>query len=88
MVDKIDELLRRYKKEQEDFENHWLWKKLKTTPKEFFAQIAKSVEKSGISKTEWQSKLMEMKKTMATRSRERTGKYQAMDFKNARGIKL
>jgi hypothetical protein len=88
MTDKIDDMLRQYQKEQQDFENHWLWKKLKTTPKEFFAKIAESVEKSGISKSEWQEKLMKMKKVFETRSREKRGQYQAVDFKNVRGIKV
>lgn len=88
MEDKINEMLRRCKKEQEDFENHWLWKKLKTTPKEFFAKIAESVKKSGMSQSEWQDKLLKMKKVFETRSREKAGKYQPVDFKNVRGLKV
>lgn len=88
MTDRIAELLQQYQKEQRDFENHWLWKKLKTTPQEFFARIAERVEKSGISKSEWQKNLLKMKKVLETRSRERRGQYQAVDFKNVRGIKV
>lgn len=88
MEEKIDEMLRRCQKEQEEFENHWLWKKFKTTPKEFFAKIAEGVEKSGISKSEWHEKLLRMKKIFETRSREKKGQYQAVDFKNLRGIKV
>lgn len=88
MADKIEELLQQCKKEQQDFENHWLWQKLKTTPRDFFARVAEHVEKSGISKSEWQQNLLKMKKVLETRSRERRGQYQSVDFKNVRGIKV
>lgn len=88
MKDKIDEMLRQYKKEQQDFENHWLWKKLKTTPHDFFERIAKSVEKSGVSKSEWQMSLLKIKKVLETRLREKKRQYQPVDFKNVRGIKV
>ena len=88
MADKIEELLKHYKKEQTDFENHWLWQKLKTTPKEFFARIAERVEKSGMSKSEWRESLLKMKKVLETRSREKNGRYQPVDFKSVRGIKV
>lgn len=88
MTDKIEELLKQYKKEQHDFENHWLWQKLKTTPKDFFERIAENVKKSGMSKSEWQENLLKMKKTLETRMREKKGRYQPVDFKNVKGIKI
>ena len=86
--DKITEVLKRYKDEQAAFENHWLWKKLNTTPQAFFKKVNEYVENSGIDKQVWQQKLSDAKKSIEVRLNEKQGKYKTVNFKNMTGIKI
>jgi len=86
--DKLELLLERFEKEQEEFENHWLWKQLGTTPQAFFAKVNESIEKSGIDKQVWENKLIEAKKTLQTRLNEKKGQYQRVNFKTLKGLRV
>ncbi len=86
--ERINHLLKEYKKEQEAFENHWLWKELKTTPKDFFAKVNEHVAKSGIDRDLWETKLKEAKKVIETRVREQKGEYNKVNFKNIKGLRV
>lgn len=86
--DNLELILQRYEEEQKEFENHWLWKKLGTTPQVFFAKVNEYVEKSGIDKNIWEHKLAEAKKTLQTRMNEKNGQYQRVNFKNIKGLKV
>lgn len=44
-------------KSNKEFENHWLWRELQTTPKEFFAKLHDMLRDSGVSQKIWQEKL-------------------------------
>lgn len=86
--DRLDALLRRFEKEQQEFENHWLWQKLGTTPAEFFACVRQSVAKSGIKPEVWQQKLAQAKKALETRVRENRGEYERVNFNNMKGLRV
>ena len=86
--DKLATLIKRYQKEQYEFENHWMWQKLGTTPKQFFAKVHDYIEKSGVDKDEWQRELKEAKDDLETRMREQRGDYQKLDWKMVRGIRI
>ena len=79
---KIEETLKNYEQEQKEFENHWLWQKLKTTPEEFFKRVNENVKKSGIDNKVWQEKLSEAKRVLETRIAEKNKTYQSVDYKN------
>lgn len=85
--DKLVNLMRRYEKEQRDFDNHWLWQELKTTPKEFFRKVDDYVKTSGIDIQIWQQKLAAAKQSIMVRVRERDRIYTTMNFKKHTGIK-
>lgn len=86
--DKLELLLERYENEQREFENHWLWQELGTTPKQFFAKVNEYVEKSGIDKKVWEQKLSEAKQTIETRIKEQRGQYKKVNFTNIKGLKV
>lgn len=85
--DQLQELLDRYQKEQREFENHWLWKELETTPKAFFAHVRASVQKSGIEPHVWQQKLEEAKQVIETRVKERE-EAKTVNFKRLKGLRV
>ena len=85
--DKLAMLMTRYEKEQQEFENHWLWRELKTTPREFFAKIDAYVKTSGIDPRLWQEKLAEAKQGVLVRLRERSRQYTPTNFKQHHGLK-
>lgn len=86
--DKIQQLLERYEREQREFEGHWLWKQLGTTPREFFSMIEKSVQSSGLSEGEWKSKLQQARQVVATRVQEAKGNYQQTNLQAYRGLRV
>lgn len=86
--DKLNQVLKRYHREQKEFENHGLWKQLNTTPKEFFLGIQNYVERSGISKDEWQEKLSEARQILQTRLKEKQSNYQTLDFNKIKGLRV
>jgi len=86
--DKLEFLLERYQKEEQEFQNHPLWRQLKTTPQEFFKRVNRYVEESGMDPRVWQQKLTEAKKTIETRMMEQTGQYDKVNFKNIKGLRV
>lgn len=86
--DKIESLLKQYKKEQRAFENHWLWAELKTTPQRFFESVNQRIRESGIDQGLWQQRLTEARGVIGTRLKEKAGDYRVTDFKNMKGIKI
>ncbi len=85
--DKTEALLARAQREQAEFENHWLWRELGTTPKLFAAQIQKTVEHLGISPEEWQHRLSEQAAIIRTKASERAAGYKMVNFKNFNGLR-
>jgi len=83
--DKISSCLKKYKTEQKKFENHWLWRELNMSPKEFFEKVKEYVDKSGIDKRIWDQKLKEAKKALQVRMNEKQGEYKKVDFKKYQG---
>lgn len=81
-------ILELYNKEQKDFESHWIWKELGTTPKEFFEKVDEYVKSSGIEPKVWEEKLKEAKKNIETQINEQNKKYKKVDFNNFSGIKI
>lgn len=75
MKNQIDNILEKQKQDQDVFENHELWQKLKTTPREFFAELDIRVAESGIPRHVWEQKLTETKQIIETRVRETHGLY-------------
>lgn len=73
--DPVRDILQKYEKEQREFEKHWLWQKLKTTPKEFFDHVDQVIRDSGIPPQIWQQRLKEARQTIETRIREKYRMY-------------
>ena len=73
--DNLDDLLKLYRKEQADFNNHPLWQELNTTPQEFFAMVNKTVAESGIPPEVWQEKIRYSRHCLETRIREKHKNY-------------
>jgi hypothetical protein len=85
---KIEEVLALYEKEQAAFDNHWLWKELNTTPKEFYQQVNEYVKTSGVAEHVWEKKLKEAKQALEIKLKEQRGQYQAVNFKVLKGIRV
>lgn len=58
-------VLKRYQREQRDFETHWLWRELGTTPREFFAHVDRHVQNSGIDRRVWNERVAQAKERIA-----------------------
>lgn len=67
--DGSDPALVRYEREQREFENHWLWRELGTTPREFFAAVDAYVTANGIDREEWDAKVRSAKRCLEARVR-------------------
>lgn len=63
-------VLDRYEREQREFEDHWLWRELGTTPADFFSAVDAYVEASGIPRSEWDAKVRAAKLALESRVRE------------------
>jgi hypothetical protein len=61
--------LARYEREQREFENHWLWRELGTTPRDFFAAVDAYVAANGIDRKEWDAKVRAAKHDLESRVR-------------------
>lgn len=85
--DKVQEALDLYEREQREFENHWLWKELNTTPKEFFGRVHEVVKSSGIAEDVWKQKLSEARLALETRLKEKKGQYQKFNLNSFKGLK-
>lgn len=85
--DALTLLLERCEREQREFQNHWLWQELKTTPQDFFARVKRQVAQSGIDPEVWRQKLSEAKQAIETRVKERAAKYERVNFKHCQGLK-
>lgn len=64
-----DDDLARYEREQREFENHWLWRELDTTPRDFFAAVDAYVAANGINRKEWDAKVRAAKHDLESRVR-------------------
>ena len=85
--EKIKETLDAYDKEQQEFENHWLWQELQTTPQEFFKSVREYVKQSGIDEHMWQQKLAEAKQALETQVAEQEKNYKRVKLVSS-GLKL
>lgn len=57
-------------RDRREFENHWLWRELGTTPRDFFAAVDAYVSASGIPRAEWDAKVLKAKCDIESRVRE------------------
>lgn len=73
--DPVRDILKKYAKEQREFEKHWLWQKLKTTPQQFFEQLDQAIRQSGIPPEVWREKTRQAKQIIETRIREKYRMY-------------
>lgn len=86
--DKLEALLKHYENEQREFENHWLWRELNTTPKDFFSSIHQYIENNQINRSDWEEKLYEAKQVIETRIREQRQTIKPKGIKNFYAYKV
>lgn len=85
--DRLKEILTRYRREQDEFDNHPLWVELGTTPHQFFAHIQHVLKKRNINAVVWEQKLKEAKDALQTQVREQRGEYDQVQFKHKQGLR-
>ncbi|MCP5463589.1 MAG: hypothetical protein H7A33_01030 [Deltaproteobacteria bacterium] len=66
-----EEILKTYEDAQKEFENHWLWRELNTTPKEFFAAARSYAAEQGYSPEEWNQMVEDAKQQIETEAQEK-----------------
>ena len=60
----FEEFLALLEKEEQDFQNHWFWKEIQTTPREFFEMVETEIYKLGYSKKDIEAMIEEAKKDL------------------------
>jgi len=85
--DPLESLLEAYQKEQREFENHWFWKKIQMTPKEFFSKIGKNIP-CPFSQKVWKEKLDHARKNIETQLKEKYRNYKLPDQRLYQAIKI
>lgn len=85
--DPLESLLETYQKEQRAFEDHWFWKKIRMSPKEFFSKIEKEMHHP-FSQKVWKEKLDQAKKNIETQLKERHRHYKSPDQRLYEAIKI
>lgn len=85
LEDEIEaQALAEYEKAQEEYRNHWLWKKLNVTPEEYYEKVQAHIDSLNISNEEWNQTYLQTKQEIKTRAREQDQAYQPInpDFMN------
>ncbi len=62
-------------KEQQEFNNHWVWKELNCTPDDFFKALNRHVQTLNVPPQEWKQAYDHAKESSRVRSAERRASY-------------
>lgn len=82
-----EKILESYEKEEQAFQNHWLWKDLNGSPKEIFHRVNETLKKGQVDPAVWQKRLTEAREALQTRINEQRQRYQKVNLKMMRGIR-
>lgn len=85
--DKLELMLQQYEREQRDFENHWIWRQLDTTPKEFFEALKERMGQMNVPREKWLEIYGRVKESHRVRALEREKKYKIVDYKLMKAIR-
>lgn len=82
-----EKILEWYEKEEQAFQNHWLWKELNASPQDIFLRVNESLKKGQVDPVVWQKRLSEAREALQTRVTEQRQRYQKVNLKMMRGIR-
>ena len=74
-ADALEQALVQYEQEQNEFENHWVWKKLGCKPKQFFQAVQKHVDSMNVSKEQWEGALTRAKQAPRVQTAEKRASF-------------
>lgn len=83
-----DDFMKKMAEEEKSYQDHWVWKKLGCTPKEFATAVSEQVKKSGVDEKIWQERLQGFRDQIETSVREKKGNYQKTNLRLLGGIRL
>lgn len=81
------EILNRLERDENEYRNHPVWRRLGCTPEQFAKSVREQVAKSGISQKEWQEKLAACRQKIETTVREQKRQYQVTNLRILSGIR-
>lgn len=79
--------LQEYEQDQREFENHWVWKQLDTSPREFFEALRERIKQIDVPQEKWLEIYNRVKETHRVRALEKQKNYKKVDFKLMKAIK-
>lgn len=87
-VEKPNDILALFEKEEGEFKNHWVWKEIGLSPDEFFKKVKKHVESLNIPKEQWDSLYQKAKEANRVRAMERRNAFRPINLKMISGIRV
>ena len=86
--DKAEAALKMLEKENAEFNNHWVWRELQTTPDKFFENVKAHVKTLGIPEKEWNEMYNKTKEAHRIRALEKRNAYRPMNLKLIGSIRV
>lgn len=88
MHDRAEEALKFLEKENQEFQNHWVWKNLNCKPATFFEAVKKHVASMNIPPEKWNESYKRAREASRVRSGERRQAYQPVNLRLIGSLKV
>ena len=88
MKDIAEEALKLLEKENQEFQNHPVWKNLNCKPEELFEAVKKHVSTLNVPPEKWNEAYLRAKTASKVRSSERRQAYQAVNLRMIGSLKV
>lgn len=75
-------------KENQEFENHWVWRKLGCRPQEFFQAFEKHVRSLNIPQDKWNTALTRAQEANRIQCKEKKNTFNPLHFQMMAGVQV
>ena len=83
-----EELLNQLEEEQKQFQNHWVWKELNCSPRDFFSAVEKHVKEMNVPPEKWKATYEKVKRANYVRAMEQKQSARPVNFKMLAAIRV
>ncbi len=86
-IDPLEADLAFLEREQREFQNHWIWQKLRCRPEEFFLAFRRHVEALNIPPAQWERAYQKARDEIRIKARERQTSLNPFHMQMLAGLK-
>lgn len=87
-TDPMEEALAFLEKENREFENHWVWKRLACKPEQFFEAFKRHADSLNIPKEKWEEALEKAKDVSRVRAKEKRATFSPLNMQLMQSLQV